>query len=259
MALPEAVQKHPVVSAVLAFGLFVFVTFPVWLAQVWPLFSARPFVEVMQEREWGGLLTGPVYGWISVALLLMCGGILFAIAGSTIHAEALRDVLNESREAPDGKLHQGLQLRFYEDFELNTLKLQVRNAGASDSFAVQVWHINPLISDEWRHKMLRWEGTTNERREILSGQTHNLLVLTAITVRGVTNENQNTLMLDTVSLHVTTGDMPLWPSPMRERVLGPLRINFTVTAASGLSQTYELLVFGVCRGGFTGTAMLREL
>src|SRR5688572_9044104 len=61
-------QKHPVALAIYAFLGFLLVSFPVWLADVWSLFSDRVFVDVLRENGWGLLIVGPYYGWACVGV-----------------------------------------------------------------------------------------------------------------------------------------------------------------------------------------------
>lgn len=87
MGFQEWVRRRPLWSSVAAVVAFAIVTFPAWLATIWPLFSNRPFVEVMGDQGWGWLVIGPAYGWISVALLLACLAVLFVILGTTLNVK----------------------------------------------------------------------------------------------------------------------------------------------------------------------------
>jgi hypothetical protein len=53
------IRNHRLAAGIWTVVLFVVVTFPVWLAQVWPLFSDRPFVDAMTERGWTIAIVGP--------------------------------------------------------------------------------------------------------------------------------------------------------------------------------------------------------
>src|SRR5687768_5536069 len=77
--LPDSFRKYPKAAATIAVLIFLFGTFPVWLATVWPLFSTEPFPNVMARHGWGLAVVGPLYGWIAVAIGLLCVGLLSAI------------------------------------------------------------------------------------------------------------------------------------------------------------------------------------
>jgi hypothetical protein len=80
---PAFVKKHPVWSSVSTIVVFLVVTFPIWLAQVWTLVSDRPFAEDMAKRGWGWLVITPLYGWFCLGV----GLVLVALAIAT-YAEA---------------------------------------------------------------------------------------------------------------------------------------------------------------------------
>ena len=66
--LSNWIHKHPVRTTVYAGLFFVAVTFPMWLATVWPLFSDRVFIDVVSESKWWAFMSGPVYGWMTALL-----------------------------------------------------------------------------------------------------------------------------------------------------------------------------------------------
>ncbi|MCZ6489406.1 MAG: hypothetical protein O7A06_02615, partial [Acidobacteria bacterium] len=90
MYLPHWVRKRPILAVSLSIAFVVFITGPVWLAQVWPLFSNRPFVEVMQANQWGWAVIGPLYGWFSVVLLGGCFALFFTILGASLRSNVGR-------------------------------------------------------------------------------------------------------------------------------------------------------------------------
>lgn len=67
-SVPTSIREHRVRTAGIATLTFLIVTFPVWLAQVWPLFTDRVFIDVMHEKGWGAVVVGPLYGWFCVVL-----------------------------------------------------------------------------------------------------------------------------------------------------------------------------------------------
>jgi hypothetical protein len=78
-------QRHRVGTTVGVAVTFIFVTFPIWLAQVWGLFSERPFAVVLREQELEWLVITPYYGWFC----LIVGMALLAIAVYAVSADPL--------------------------------------------------------------------------------------------------------------------------------------------------------------------------
>jgi hypothetical protein len=76
VSVPQWLASHPIWAVVGAIVVFAVGTFPMWLATVWPLVSNRVFIDVVAEYPWVGLVTGPLYGWLTVAL----GGVLVVVA-----------------------------------------------------------------------------------------------------------------------------------------------------------------------------------
>ena len=72
--IPQFFRRHRAWSIAVSVVAFIFVTFPIWLAQVWTLFSEKPFAQAMSERGWGWLVITPRYGWFCFAIgLALCG------------------------------------------------------------------------------------------------------------------------------------------------------------------------------------------
>lgn len=80
--LPKIIAEHRIASAVTTIVFFLVVTFPIWLAQVWTLFSARPFADVVEERGVSPLAVVPLYGWFCLGLGCVMVGLLIWIAVS---------------------------------------------------------------------------------------------------------------------------------------------------------------------------------
>jgi hypothetical protein len=82
MSLSDSIKRHPIRTIVWSAVFFLVVTFPIWLAQVWTLWSDRPFAEDMAARGWGWLVITPLYGWfclvIGFALVGLAGYVLLA-------------------------------------------------------------------------------------------------------------------------------------------------------------------------------------
>jgi hypothetical protein len=80
MAWPRFIREHPVFSVLGSVAVFLVVTVPIWLAQVWTLFSDRPFATVMGEQEMEWFAVTSWYGWFCLGLgLVLTGRAFYAV------------------------------------------------------------------------------------------------------------------------------------------------------------------------------------
>jgi hypothetical protein len=99
------------------------------LAQVWPLFSNRVFIDVMRDNQWGLLIVGPLYGWVCVAI----GGLLVALViaaivspPKTIEVERVVERVVEVEAAKRSEQKPNLS---YEPFDGARAGLEIFNTG----------------------------------------------------------------------------------------------------------------------------------
>lgn len=88
MWLPQWVLRRPVLAGTILFMFSVFVALPTGIAGWWAFFSDEPFAAAMARQNWGWLVIGPLYGWFSLALIVICAALLFVILGATLQGHA---------------------------------------------------------------------------------------------------------------------------------------------------------------------------
>jgi hypothetical protein len=184
-------KEHPVWSRLAAIFVFVVVTLPIWLAQVWTLFSDKPFFQVVAGTKWEWLVIGPLYGWF-------CFGVGIVLVGFVVAA------IITSRTGDD---QLGVHVLPYPTVAVYE-HLAVRPSPVAERirrlFADAGWRVEGLVTEVDRHAKGVWihGGKHHER----AGATWGLAIL-GITPRFDATED------NPPSLQIIVGLMDDQPTP----------------------------------------------
>jgi hypothetical protein len=154
----DTLKKHPVITGVVAFVVFLVWTLPQWLATLWPaLVRDKTIPEWMAEQRWS-IVTPTVYGALTILFLFVLGALVFvAIRGNktTTRGGCLSEgpvrwqLMKVAVQIPDAR--QSLQPNLWAD-----------GLGRWDSFAVHnLWANRPATKGDlelWKAECYRWSA-----------------------------------------------------------------------------------------------------
>jgi len=236
-----------VVAGAVTFLLAVLFVIPTAIAGWWAFWSDKPFAAAMADQHWGWIVIGPLYGWFSFAAIVACGAFLFVIVGTTLHADAMRRMLNESTRNSVGGIQPKLKLDLRVEIADGLLQIEFMNLGGPDEFTVQAQaafgvggYVEPTL--------LRWRNSTAESRHVGTGHSHYLEVLKIGHNKAAEYPPEGRFSIGDVSLLTPSGDVRM---PVRfadgDKVIAPFSVGLVIgSAKSGLLERHRLHVFAAC-------------
>jgi hypothetical protein len=105
--LPKWFRQHPVIAGFATVSFVLFISVPVWFAQIWPLFSKEPFFDVASRHGWAWVVVGPFYGWVVVSVGVLNIGLLFVLIAVAANSDGSGHDVRRNELQPAPSLAEG--------------------------------------------------------------------------------------------------------------------------------------------------------